>query len=310
MAVIVAGGAGFIGSHLVDRLAADGDVLVFDNMFTGRLANLESALKTERAALAYVDVGRAEEIDDVVRRAAAGPITAVYHLASSAGMTERTNRPWTSLAAHGSGTMNLLRLAERLSARFIFVSTSERALGREATASEAEGKRFGEALTAAAATELGIDGRIVRLSETYGPRMPLGDGSLVSTLLRASTSGERPAGLHDQGERRALIHVSDAIAGILAVAVAPPGTASLVDVDAADAAVGDVLAIFSRLPRLVPGPRVEPGPDLEREAPPTLVPREPAPASGLGWRPLVELDTGIESTCEWFRSAAKRYALV
>ncbi len=314
MAVVVAGGAGFIGSHLVDRLVARAEVVVFDNMFTGRLANLEGALKTERAVLAYVDVSQsAELLDDVLARATSEPVTEIYHFASSDGDSERTRHPWPSLAVHGLGTMQLLKLAERHGATFVLASSAESTFANSSATAQhtAEGKRFAEALAIAARTELGVDARIVRLAECYGPRMSLDNRTLVATLLKAMAKDERPTIQDGTSERRSLTYVADVIDALESIAAVPRDRAPLVDLDSSRIDhVTDIVETFSRVAGLRREAHFVANEEPGGATGPSLAPYPEIAATELGWAPRISLETGFELTCQWFREAAKRYAIV
>jgi nucleoside-diphosphate-sugar epimerase len=307
MAVVVAGGAGFLGSHLVDRLARETEVVVFDNMSTGRLANLEHALKSEKTVLAYVDLTQvAETLDDVLARATSETITHIYHFAAASGRPDRTDRPWTSLTVDGFATMQLLKLAERHRARFTFASVDA------SVDEDDEGKRFAEALTLAARTELGVDARIVRLAECYGPRMLLDGQGVMAALLRAVAADAPPLVPARASERRALTYVTDAIDGIESLARTPVAKAPLVTlVSRADRSVAEIVELFSRAAALH-GEAVYAGREAVRpaSAPEVDDAHDRGAAGEFEWQPRIGVDAGIERTCAWFRAAARHHAHV
>jgi nucleoside-diphosphate-sugar epimerase len=313
MAIIVAGGAGFIGSHLVDRVASTSDVVVFDNMFTGRLANLEAALKSERAVLVYADVAQpAEPLEELVKRATSEEITTIYQFASFAVHGERTQRPWSALAVHGAGTMQLLKLAERFGARFVFASTAESVFAESGSplSAHAEGKRFGEALTIAAASELGIDARIVRIPASYGPRMPLEGGDVAQALFGSLVRGTRPVVNAGISERKALVYVSDIVDGVEIIAAAPKGGAALVSLEPSETyAIADIIEAFVTISGTACEPQFVEIDAVKRYGA-ALGAYPEKPAAELGWQPRVGLTAGLTLTCDWFRDAAKRYTLV
>jgi nucleoside-diphosphate-sugar epimerase len=236
MAVMIAGGAGFVGSHLVDACVAAGDeVVVFDDLSTGKLANLAGALDSGRATFVYQDVAVSKaKLAAALARANCGPIATIFHLASP----ERVlgDEAWATLAVNGSGTMALIDLALEFGARFVFASAS--------SARRDEGKCFGEALTAAAVRERGLDGHIVRFSECYGPRMDLGQMHLVPALLAAARKGTPFTLAGAESQPRPLTYVDDAVAGLLGVCEREPAGERAITLACEEHAVQDVARTF------------------------------------------------------------------
>src|SRR5213083_509377 len=192
MQVLITGGAGFLGSHLVDRLIADGhNVTVFDNLLTGRVQNIEHHLGHERFKFVKQDVTEYLYI--------AGDLDAVVHFASPASPIDYLQLPIQTLKVGSLGTHKALGLAKAKNARFLLASTSEvygdpqvhpqkedywgnvNPIGPRGCYDEA--KRFAEALAMAYHREHGVQTRIVRIFNTYGPRMRLHDGRVVPAFL-------------------------------------------------------------------------------------------------------------------------------
>src|SRR5215831_8132171 len=190
MRVLVTGGAGFLGSHLCDALIARGDAIVcLDDLSTGRAANVRHLIGRPGFEFANADVSQRLDVP--------GPFAAVAHLASPASPPAYLERPIETLAAGSRGTERALQVAERERARFLLASTSEvygdpqvhpqpedywgnvNPVGPRSVYDEA--KRFAEALTAAWHREHGLNTGIVRIFNTYGPRMVATDGRIVST---------------------------------------------------------------------------------------------------------------------------------
>jgi len=301
---LVAGGAGFVGSHLVDLLVAGGDeVVVVDNLLTGSPANL-AHLPADRVTLVR---GDAESTAD-------GRFDRVYHLASPASPEAYDRHQVATLMANSAGTKRLLDVAEGCGARFLLASTSEvygdplehpqretywgnvDPIGPRSMYDE--GKRFAEALTVAYVRERGADARIVRIFNAYGPRMQLDDGRMPSSFVAAALRGG-PLPVHGDGaQTRSLCFVGDTVRGLhAAMERGRPG--EVYNVGRADEiSVLDfartVIAAASSQSRIemVPG-RPQ---DIQRRCPDgTKSERE------LGWRPAVALPDGLRETLAWYR---------
>src|ERR1700728_2722657 len=226
MRVVVTGGAGFLRSHLCDAILARGDSAVcVDNLATGRPDNVAHLMDSPGFTFVEADVSLALDVP--------GPVHAVAHLASPASPPEYLRLPLETLAAGSRGTENALRLAHLHGARFLLASTSEvygdpavhpqtesywgnvNPVGPRSVYDEA--KRFAEALTMAWHRTHGTDVGIVRIFNTYGPRLRPGDGRVVSNFLTQALEG-RPLTVYGDGtQTRSLCFVSDEVRGILAL---------------------------------------------------------------------------------------------
>ena len=224
MRVLITGGAGFLGSHLVDRLIGEGhEVIVFDNLLTGRVANVEHHLGDERFKFVKQDVTEYLYV--------AGELDAVVHFASPASPIDYLQLPIQTLKVGSLGTHKALGLAKTKRARFLLASTSEvygdpqvhpqpeeywghvNPVGPRGVYDEA--KRFGEAITMAYHRYHGVDTRIVRIFNTYGTRMRPNDGRVISNFVVQALKGE-PLTIYGDGEQtRSFCYVSDLIEGIL-----------------------------------------------------------------------------------------------
>jgi nucleoside-diphosphate-sugar epimerase len=230
MLSLVTGGAGFLGSHLVNALVDDGDtVIIIDNLSTGHVRNLEHAVSSGRATFIYADVAVPyPSLRELVEKATKEPLKRIYHLASPASPNAYGEHPWETLAVNAIGTMSLIELALEHKARFLYASTSEiygdplvhpqpesyfgnvDPIGPRSCYDE--GKRFGEAAVAAGVNARGLDGRLVRFFNCYGPGMSEADGRLIPELLGAAHGG-RPLPIHGTGKQtRSMTYVDDAIA--------------------------------------------------------------------------------------------------
>ena len=230
MLVVVAGGAGFIGSHLCDALVARGDeVIAVDNLLTGRLQNVAHLNGHERFSLIEHDITvpivGADWLD--------GPVDAVLDLASPASPDDFATLPLEILAVGSTGTRNLLDLACEHGSRFLLASTSEvygdplvhpqtedylgnvDPVGPRSCYDEA--KRFAEALTVAYRRVRGTDTRIARIFNTYGERMRPDDGRVLTNFIVQALAGEPMTLYGDGSQSRSFCYVADEVAGLLAV---------------------------------------------------------------------------------------------
>jgi dTDP-glucose 4,6-dehydratase len=232
--VLVAGGAGFIGSHLCDRLLADGHrVVCVDDLSTGRRANVAHLDGVDGFVFCQADVVAADIGERVTAATGGETVTAVLNMASPASPPAYLARPLETLAVGSTGTGNLIGIAEAHGARFLLASTSEvygdplehpqvetywgnvNPIGERSVYDEA--KRFAEALTTAHQRARGLDARIVRIFNTYGPRMQPDDGRVVTNLVHQALEG-RPLTLYGDGtQTRSFCYVDDEVAGIVAL---------------------------------------------------------------------------------------------
>jgi nucleoside-diphosphate-sugar epimerase len=342
MRLLVAGGAGFIGSHLCERLLNRGDsVVCVDNLLTGSAANV--AHLQGRPGFEFLQHDVSEPFDV--------PADAVFHLASPASPVAYQAHPEATAMVNALGSQRLLDLARRRGALYLFASTSEiygetlsvGAMGTKhaldlardrgarfllASTSEIygdplehpqresywgnvntlgpracydEGKRFGEALTSVYWSAYGVDGRIVRIFNTYGPRSDPDDGRLVPNFVTQALRGEPLTVYGDGSQTRSLCYVDDLVRGI-ELAMFSPGTTRAV-VNLGNPEEHTVLE-YAHLIRELVGSTVEivyrplPKDDPTRRRPDITRAREL-----LGWEPSVPLRDGLEQTVAWFRDA-------
>jgi dTDP-glucose 4,6-dehydratase len=307
MRVLVTGGAGFIGSHLCDALIARGDqVLCLDNLSTGRFSNIAHLLG--RPGFEFAEADAAAGID------CPGSVDAVAHLASPASPPEYQCRPLETLAAGSRGTEHALRLALRDHARFVLASTSEiygdpvvhpqpedywgnvNPIGPRSVYDEA--KRFAEALTAAHVRELGVNAGIIRIFNTYGPRMKARDGRVVTNLITQALNGEPLTIYGDGAQTRSFCYVDDLVRGlVMMIDSTDPGPVNLGNPEEF------TVAEFAQLVLCATGSaspmefRPLPADDPTRRCPVISRARDV-----LGWRPRIRAQEGVRRTVEWFRS--------
>jgi len=317
MIVYVTGGAGFLGSHLCDRLLAEGhQVVAFDNFVTGSRRNLAAALATGRCTLIEADVS--EPLDLRTLASDERKPQLIMHFASPASPVDYGADPIGTLRVNAFGTAHLCTLAKQTGARFFLASTSEsygdplehpqretywgnvNPVGMRACYDEA--KRFAEAYVTSAVRALGIDGRVVRIFNTYGPRMQPGDGRVIPNFCMAALRGEPLTIYGDGTQTRSFCYVDDLIDGIVRFAFAPDAAGAVINIGNPNeftiAELANIVAETFGVP-LTFEPRPLPPDDPTRRKPDITRARE-----RLGWEPHVDLRTGLARTIASFRSDA------
>jgi UDP-glucuronate decarboxylase len=315
--VLVAGGAGFIGSHLIDALLADGaSVVCLDSYLTGRAANLRHLARDSRFDLVEADV--VEALPAAVARTR---FTDIFNLACAASPPHYQADPEHTMLTNVLGTRNLLRLAEEKGARFLLSSTSEvygdpeQHPQREAyrgwvsctgpRACYDEGKRAAETLTFDFRRAGRADVRVARIFNTYGPRMRADDGRVVSNVLCQALSGEDVTIYGDGSQTRSFCYVSDLVDGLLRLMASDVGDGPVNLGNPNELTVADLVARVMRMTRSAsrivhrPLPVDDPRrrrPDISRAM------------ALLGWEPKVALQQGLEATAAWFADEEARQA--
>ena len=309
MRVVVAGGSGFLGSHLCDALLDRGDqVLCVDNFVTGSRHNVEHLRAHEGFELIELDVSLGGELD------LSGPIDAVMNLASPASPKDYLAMPLETLAVGSTGTRNLLELACRHDARFFMASTSEvygdplvhpqteaywghvNPIGERSVYDEA--KRFSEALTSAYRRSRGCDTRIVRIFNTYGPRMQVDDGRVVSNFIVQALRGEPLTIYGDGSQTRSFCFVVDEIRGFLALLDSDePGPVNVGN--PVEFTMLELADLVTELTGSTTGVeyRSLPSDDPRQRQPDITIARD-----RLGWEPMVSLRDGLGLTIPYFAS--------
>ena len=223
MRILITGGAGFLSSHLTDLLLSQGhEVVGMDNFITGRRENIEHLSDNRKYSFIERDVTESVDID--------GPIDRIYHMASPASPIGYVKHQVATLKVNSEGTWKCLELAEAKKARFLMASTSEcygdpavhpqpesywgnvNPIGMRSMYDEA--KRFSEACTMAYHRERKVDTRIIRIFNTYGPRMDPYDGRVVITFIKQALNNEPLTVFGDGKQTRSLCYVSDLVRGI------------------------------------------------------------------------------------------------
>jgi dTDP-glucose 4,6-dehydratase len=311
MRVLITGGAGFLGSHLCDRFLAEGhDVIAMDNLITGSTANIEHLAGHERFLFIKHDVTNYIYVE--------GSLDAVLHFASPASPIDYLELPIQTLKVGALGTHKALGLAKTKQARFLLASTSEvygdplvhpqaeeywgnvNPIGPRGVYDEA--KRFGEAMTMAYHRYHSVDTRIVRIFNTFGPRMRLNDGRVVPNFVAQALRGE-PLTIYGDGmQTRSFCYVSDLVEGIYRlllsnetdpVNIGNPNEMTIVDfarkIVELTGSRSEVTFIRPEDVRIQDDPKVR-QPDIGKAQ------------RILGWEPQVKLDEGLRRTIEWFRT--------
>jgi dTDP-glucose 4,6-dehydratase len=306
MRVLVTGGAGFLGSHLCDRLLAEGhDVIAMDNLLTGNLRNIAHLSGEPRFRFVKHDVTQFIAID--------GPLDAVLHFASPASPIDYLLLPIQTLKVGSLGTHNALGLAMAKSARLLLASTSEvygdplvhpqpetywgnvNPIGPRGVYDEA--KRFAEAMTMAYRRAHGVDTRIVRIFNTYGERMRLHDGRVVPALIGQALAGEPLTVFGDGSQTRSFCYVTDLVDGIYRLLLSgEPGPINI-----GNPSELSVLE-FARTIRKLTGTASEiVFKPLPEDDPKVRQPDITRARTLLGWEPKVELEEGLTRTIAYFR---------
>jgi dTDP-glucose 4,6-dehydratase len=304
----VTGGAGFLGSHLCERLLARGfDVHCLDNFLTGTPANVAHLMSHPSFRLTRCDV------TDFVH--VPGPVDLVLHFASPASPADYLRLPIHTMKVGSIGTLHALGLAKDKEARFVLASTSEaygdpqvhpqpetywghvNPVGPRGVYDEA--KRFAEALTTAYRTTHDADTAIVRIFNTYGPRMRPDDGRAIPTFIRQALTGEPITVAGDGQQTRSVCYVDDLVSGILAVAdsaLSGPINVGSPDEMSVLAMASRIVAATGSSSRIVHVDRPTDDPQVRR-------PDTGLIETALGWTPTVGFDEGIARTVDWFNQA-------
>jgi dTDP-glucose 4,6-dehydratase len=311
MRVLITGGAGFLGSHLCDRFLAEGhEVIAMDNLITGTTANIEHLAGHERFLFIKHDVTNYIYVE--------GPLDAVLHFASPASPIDYLELPIQTLKVGALGTHKALGLAKAKGARFLLASTSEvygdplvhpqaeeywgnvNPIGPRGVYDEA--KRFGEAMAMAYHRYHSVDTRIVRIFNTFGPRMRLNDGRVVPNFIAQALRGE-PLTIYGDGmQTRSFCYVSDLVEGIYRllrsnesdpVNIGNPNEMTILDfarkIVELTGSRSEITFIRPEDVRIQDDPKVR-QPDIDKAR------------RILGWEPQVKLDEGLRQTIEWFKN--------
>ncbi len=309
--VLITGGAGFLGSHLCDRFIAEGyHVIAMDNLLTGNIENIEHLFKLQHFEFHHHDVSKFVHV--------AGDLDYILHFASPASPIDYLKMPIQTLKVGSLGTHNLLGLAKQKNARMLIASTSEvygdplvhpqneeywgnvNPIGPRGVYDEA--KRFQEAITMAYHTFHGLETRIVRIFNTYGPRMRLDDGRALPAFMSQALKGEDITVFGDGSQTRSFCYVSDLVEGIyrlllsdyyMPVNIGNPNEISLKDfAEEIKKLIGtDSKIVYEPLPQDDPKQRQ---PDITKAK------------ELLGWEPKINRSEGLKITLDYFKKKVLR----
>ena len=306
---MITGGAGFIGSHLCDLIVSRGhEVIAVDNLVTGSLQNIAQLTGHDRFDFIEHDVTEHIHVD--------GPLDAVFHLASLPSPVDYLEKPIKTLKVGALGTHKALGLAKTKGARFLLASTSEvygdplvhpqsedywgnvNPVGPRGVYDES--KRFAEALTMAYHRHHGVDTRIARIFNTYGPRMRLDDGRVVPNFVSQALRGE-PLTVYDDGSRtRSFCYHSDLVEGLYRLMTSaehrPVNLGNPDEMTILEFA-HKVLEVSGSSSEIV---FVTPKDQRTKDDPQTRQPDIRRAREVLGWKPKVSLEEGLKATIEWF----------
>lgn len=308
MRVVVTGGAGFIGSHLCDRLIRDGhEVICVDNFITGSESNVAHLRAKPAFQLIAHDISKPLEID--------GAIDLILHFASPASPIDYLKLPIQTLKVGSLGTHNALGIAKTKGAKFLLASTSEvygdpqvhpqpetyyghvNPVGPRGVYDEA--KRFAEAMTMAYHRAHGVDTRIVRIFNSYGRRMRPNDGRAIPAFITQALRGESLTAFGDGSQTRSFCYIDDLIEGIVRLSRAdyhdPVNIGNPEEYTILQLAQ-QIIKVTGSSSRIIFKPL--PQDDPKQRCPDISLARQ-----RLGWEPRIGLDDGLQRTIEWFRTS-------
>jgi len=305
---LVTGGAGFIGSHLCDYLLEKGyRVIAADNLSTGNSKNIAHLKGNDNFTYIQIDVSKNINIDS--------DLDYIFHFASPASPIDYQELPIETMMVNSLGTLNCLELAEKKGARFLLASTSE-AYGDplEHPQKESywgnvnpvgirscydESKRYAEALTMSFFRKRGVDARIIRIFNTYGPRMRGNDGRVVPNFITQALKGDPLTVYGDGTQTRSFCYVSDLVVGISKVMFSEGIAGELFNLG--NPGEFTILELAEMTKRLTNSDSEITYRELPKDDPMRRKPDITKIKETLGWEPTVPLEEGLGRTIDWFR---------
>jgi dTDP-glucose 4,6-dehydratase len=309
MRVLVTGAAGFLGSHLTDALLReDHSVIGLDNLSTGSLENIEHLTHESRFEFQELDICSSFDL---------GRVDYIFNFASPASPVDYSRLGIETLMVGSQGTMNALNVARQYGAKFLHASTSEcygdpvvhpqtedywgnvNPVGPRSVYDES--KRFSEALVTAYFRYYGVDTRLVRIFNTYGPRLQQNDGRVISNFMTQALKGDDLTVYGDGAQTRSFCYVTDEIEGILGLAGvdehSPVNVGNPIEWTILECAE-TVLEVTGSDSRIVYNP-------LPQDDPTQRQPDISKARRLFGWEPKIDLKTGLELSLEYFRTSIK-----
>lgn len=313
--VVVAGGAGFIGAHLCESLLNEGyKIICVDNFLTSDKENISKLLKNENFSFIQKDVIELSS-DDL------SPADFIFHLASPASPNAKSSRsymafPIETLLVNSRGTYNLLEAAKKFGSKFLFASTSE-VYGDPSVSPQPEsyfgnvnpngvravydeGKRFGEAITSAYEREFGVDARIVRIFNTYGPKMRKDDGRVVSNFIMQALSGAAITVYGDGSQTRSFCYIDDMVDGLKKAMFTDQAKGEVINLGNDDERT--IKEIADMVVSLTNSSSEVINEDLPQDDPKERKPELTKAKNILGWSAKVSLEEGLLKTIQYFKS--------
>lgn len=307
MNIVVTGGAGFIGTHLVERfLEKNHNVIVIDNLLTGSKGNLNNFDKSKNFSFINLDVQNHIEID--------GEVDYVLHLASAASPKAYTENPINTLKAGSIGTINTLGLAKAKNAKYLLTSTSEvygdpevspqpesywgRVNPNGVRSMYDEAKRFAEAAVSSYNRIYNIDSRIVRLFNTYGPKMKINDGRVVTNFISQALIGEDITIYGKGNQTRSFCYVSDTVDGIIKAMNSESNEVFNIG-NPNEITIIQLAEFIIELTESKSSIRYE---ELPKDDPMQRKPDIGKALSILDWKPTIGLEEGLKETINWIKT--------
>ncbi|MFY9256755.1 MAG: UDP-glucuronic acid decarboxylase family protein [Fuerstiella sp.] len=304
--IVVTGGAGFLGSHLIDRLIARGDdIICVDNLFTGRKDNIRHLLGNSQFEFIRHDVVNPLFVE----------CDQIYNLACPASPVSYQYNPIKTIKTSSVGTVNVLGLAKRCNARILHASTSE-VYGDPAIHPQPEsywghvnpigprscydeGKRIAESLCMNYHVSHGVEVRLIRIFNTYGPRMDPNDGRVVSNFINQALRGQDITVYGDGGQTRSFCYVDDLIEGMIKLmdqdeTTGPMNIGNPIETSMRELA-DTIIQLTGSQSRVVNEP-------LPQDDPTQRCPDITLAKKVLGWQPSVLLEQGLQNTIDYYRS--------
>lgn len=311
--ILIAGGAGFVGSHLCDRLITENKIICVDNLITGSTENIDHLLDNRSFEFIQMDICSKEFLDKFKKV----KIDQIYNMASPASPVDYVEYPIETLMVGSLGAKNLLDLALENKARILVASTSEiygdplehpqkeeywgnvNPIGLRSCYDEA--KRFMEAITFAYKRKHNLEIRIVRIFNTYGPRMRLADGRVVPNFISQALKGESVTIYGDGKQTRSFCYVSDLVTGLVELMNSDVDTPMNIGNPEERTILDFAQTILSIVSSKSTIKYLSPLPDDPQKRKPDISKAKKM----IGWSPTVDLKTGISNTVAYFKNRMK-----